>query len=218
MSSQEDGQKPPDGEKPSAKHGAIFGLLPILLAVLGAIPVFGYYSGGVYYFISGITDILGVAAVFVAIALALGIAALTVAVIGLRRHGRRRMTVAGLILAVLVVAIGMVQAASVFNAYATIHLIEHAEFTVDYTATAEGGTTTVLYGGLGAESKTEQFSGVWSKEVVAKRSELNASLIVYSLNGPTPDSEKSCEIKINGRVVSQETGTDVVQCFAQFTP
>jgi len=140
-----------------------------------------------------------------------GIVAVVLGLVGLRKKYGRGLAITGTILGALAVVIAVVASIAIGLFVNQVVDTVGQEYTVDYKATVSTGRATATWGTSNQQSKG--FGGTWTLSDTVQGTSLMANLTVtgsnYSLDQPV-----SCEIKVNGHVVSSKTGTGRVNCTA----
>lgn len=143
------------------------------------------------------------------VAFFLGPVAIILAIIGLTRKMRPKGTsVAGLILGIASIVIAAVMTAGTVAAIDAVDKEINKEVTITYKATSENEASS-MFGGIDGTSN-EKFTGTWTKEVKAKG--FDAASLVVSNEDFSSSQKVTCEILIDGKSVSKQSGEDMVNC------
>ncbi|MGO3090644.1 MAG: hypothetical protein ACTII7_13330 [Galactobacter sp.] len=150
-------------------------------------------------------------------AIVLGAVAVVLGIIGLIVKGRTKGTsIAGLVLSAVAIVIGSIvlavtaAAVSVVNdAVTKTDKDSKAKHAVEYIVSTDRGTASVDYGTSDGNSN-EDFKGTWTKkqEMIG----WDAATVMVTGDIETQGQKLTCEIKIDGKSVSKQSGTDSVNC------
>ncbi|WP_026530715.1 DUF4190 domain-containing protein [Haematomicrobium sanguinis] len=198
------GMYPPPPPPPAPKGFAIAALvLGIIGVVIGLFIVFGW------------------------LALILGILALIFGIVGLRKKTANGMSITGIILGAIatilgvigiIVTIAFINAASnalesyrpqLESAMASYSAQANEEHTITYKVTSDVAAKATYTDENG--SKTEAVTNEWQKEVTMKGAYIYTSVSV-SPDDITTAGNLSCEILIDGKSVSTDSGSSLVSC------
>jgi hypothetical protein len=185
---------------PPPKTGNGFGVAALVLGIIATVIAF--------------IPVIGVAAFL------LGIVAIILGVVGLTKKGRPRGTsIAGLVLGVISLIIaGIVTAMTAAFVGAVDQSVQELDeglntvHTVEYRATVDSGEATAAYGTTNGISNAD-FTGDWSGEAELEGFDA-ASLTVTGDLMAGGDQALTCEISVDGQVVAEQSGTDMISCSA----
>ncbi|MDR2930675.1 MAG: hypothetical protein LBV06_07225 [Propionibacteriaceae bacterium] len=141
-------------------------------------------------------------------AIILGVLAAVLGLIALLTHRPKGLSLAALLLGVIAIVISVV----VLNAAAqAADNALNKPMIVEYIATSSAGEAKASWGTSGTSN--ESFTGNWTKSETGKGSDLAATLTVTG-DLRTDGQTLTCEIKIDGKSVTTQTGEDFITCSA----
>ena len=140
-----------------------------------------------------------------------GVAAIILGAIGVRRNTAKGISIAGIILGALTVLIGVI--ALIITGMAIRGAT--AEVTVEYSATVSVGSANVTY--TNPVYHSQDITGSWSSGTQSVRKADGS--VSFSVSGNDFDQIQTvtCQISVNGKVVSSDSGTLVAFCDASLT-
>jgi hypothetical protein len=149
----------------------------------------------------------------------LGALAAVFGIIGLVLKGRSKGTsIAGLILGVvaiviasIVLAITAATVSAVDDAVKKVDEDSKAEHTIEYIVTVDQGTASVTYGATDGSSN-EDIEGTWTKKQTVAG--WDATSVMVTGDFETQGQKLTCEIKVDGETVTEQSGTSSVNCMA----
>jgi uncharacterized membrane protein YvlD (DUF360 family) len=145
--------------------------------------------------------------------------AVILGVVGLIVKGRTKGTsIAGLVLGAVAIVIGSIVLAITA---AAVNVVDDAvkkadkdskvKHSVEYIVSVDKGTATVDYGTSDGDSN-EDFKGTWTKKQTMTG--WDAATVLVTGDFETEGQKLTCEIKLDGKSVSKQSGTDSVNCTA----
>lgn len=153
------------------------------------------------------------------VAIILGVVAVVFGIIGLVRKSRSKgMSITGLILggiaiiiAVIVLIITSVFVSTVSDAVDDANESMNAEHEVVYSVTVNKGSADVDYGSS-ASTSSDTVKGAWTK--TGTMTGYDVATVTVSGDYEVSGQKLTCEIKLDGETVDQQTGTDIASCTA----
>ena len=141
------------------------------------------------------------------LAIIAGIAAVVLGLIGAHKQTAKGVSIAGTVLGGVALVISIIV---IIVSTALLHSVT-TEVIVDYTATVSTGSANASYGTI--STSNQDFTGSWSDSESVPKVDGSVSLYVYG-NDFTQDQTVTCEIRVNGAIVSSESGTYMASCYA----
>lgn len=147
----------------------------------------------------------------------LGVAAVALGIVGLVLKGRSKGTsIAGLILGVAAIVVAAIVLAvtatavdAVDDAVKKVDEESNAKHSVEYIVSVDRGTASVDYGASDGTSNKD-FTGTWTKK--QEMTGWDAASLLVTGDVETKKQKLTCQIKIDGKSVSEQSGTDSVHC------
>lgn len=166
---------------------------------------------GIIAVVTGFIPILGMGAFI------LGPLAIIFGIIGLTRKGRKRGTsitgivlgAVGIIVAIIVTAITAAFVDGVSQSIDDVDKQMNQEISVEYIANVTKGKASVTYGAMdGTSDKT--ITKKWTHKNTLKG--LDSATIIVTGDFQTSGQKVSCEVKVDGKSVSKNSGEDSATC------
>lgn len=171
------------------KQGNGFGITALILGIIAIIFSFIPLVGMVSFFVGGLAVIF--------------------AIIGLTRKNRTKgMSIAGLILGVAGIVIAGIMTAVTAAFVSSVDTEMNKETTIVYKATSENEAS-ATYGAINGTSN-EDFKGKWEKTTTVTG--WDAASLIVSNNDFSSSQKVTCEIIVDGKSVSKQSGDDTVSC------
>ena len=188
------------GQVPPQKTGNGFGVAALVLGIIAIVLAFIPVIGVVAFVLGGLALILGI--------------------VGVTRKGRPRgMSIAGLVLGLVsLIVAGIVTALTAAVVDAVDQSVQELDsdlnsmHSVEYRATVDSGEAEASFGTTNGMSN-EDFTGSWSTDAELSGFDA-ASLTVTGDLMSGAEQELTCEISVDGKVVSEQSGTDMISCSA----
>lgn len=149
-------------------------------------------------------------------AIVLGAIAVILGILGLRRKFvGKGMSIAGIVLGALAIiasAIILIATAALVGVVQDeVERVESQSFTVEFIATTDSGGTATY--GVGSDMETVVVTDQWSEEATVTGLKV-ATVSVSAPTGAATGGQYSCEIRVDGRTVSEDTSSSQASCSA----
>ncbi|SJN33316.1 hypothetical protein FM119_08355 [Mycetocola reblochoni REB411] len=160
---------------------------------------------------------------FPLLAAPLGIVALVLGIVALRKRQAKGMSLTGIItggvgvlisiIVIIISAIVFATAISTANNY-TDEYTEQSEavYELEFRASVNSGDASVSYSTGGSSSSTDITAEEWSETATLEG--YDAASLVVTGDYETSDQEVTCELILDGEVVDSQSGTTSVSCSA----